>query len=140
MHEETVILREARTDDLDALIEAEYVVLRKHFEDRLAPLLVRRALRDADDRLPSSAVAVHVTMPAPAEGPEAPRARSLVARLSIKALMEAPGHRMYGRALNRIVLDAVFTSNARKAPPLRAGMDSAGGESRHPGIQAVNAD
>ncbi|SOR30651.1 protein of unknown function [Methylorubrum extorquens] len=103
------MLHEARTIDLEALIEAEYAALRRHFEERLAPLLVKRALRDAADKVPVPVGDIPVSGPAPTARYEASRAGSPVARLVIEALLEAPGHRMYGPDLTRIVLDAGYT-------------------------------
>lgn len=63
------MLHEGRAIDLEALIEAEYACLRRHFEERLAPLLVRRALLEAAEKVPSPIGEDAASRPAPAARP-----------------------------------------------------------------------
>lgn len=109
----------ARTADLEALIEAEYASLRSHFEDRLVPLLVERALRmargpvpPAPDLAPSHDVEGTLPEHSLDARPAAPRAGGHVAQLIVDALWDAPGHRLPGRTLSDLIVGAGYTIDA----------------------------
>lgn len=128
---------------LEDLITAEYAALRRRFEERLAPLLVERALRGA-------AVAAAAAVPdvpamvgspcareqdpraVPAARRQAPRGRAHTAQLVIDTLWDAPGHRLPGSDLSRVVTDAGYTHDA--AEKVKTRLKNIGVLIRHPGI------
>lgn len=129
--------------DLEDLIEAEYAALRSRFEERLAPLLVERALRGAAVVAPAAVpdVPAMVGSPCaqdqdpravPAARRQAPRVRAHTAQLVIDALWEAPGHRLPGSDLSRAVTDAGYTRDA--AEKVKTRLKNIGVLIRHPGI------
>lgn len=128
---------------LEDLITAEYAALRRRFEERLAPLLVERALRGAAVAAPAAVpdVPALVGSPcAPDQDPravpaarrQAPRVRAHTAQLVIDTLWKAPGHRLPGSDLSRVVTDVGYTRDA--AEKVKTRLKDIGVLIRHPGI------